>query len=125
MRRIEDRLQDVLDAIEKIEEAAAHGRTTFMADPYVQVWMIHHIQLIGEAVRSVSDELKALQPDMPWAQIVAMRHILVHHYFGVELDTVWTVIERDVPELKEAVQQILADLQAEADDLAENAADKQ
>jgi uncharacterized protein with HEPN domain len=111
MRSLEDRLRDVLDAIQRIEEAAVRGRDAFLADAYLQVWMVHHIQLIGEAVRAVSDELKALRPEMPWAQIVAMRHILVHQYFGVELDDVWAVVERDLPELKSTVESMLADLE--------------
>jgi len=113
MRRLENRLEDILQAIQRIEEAAARGYEVFVSDPYVQVWMLYHIQLIGEAVRSVSDELKSLRPDVPWPEIVAMRNILVHHYFGVELDDVWAVVERDIPDLKAAVQAMLADLEPE------------
>jgi len=94
MRTVPDRLEDVLTAIERIEAEAAAGRATFDADPKTQVWMLYHIQLIGEAVRAVSDELKTLDPATPWAQIVGMRHILVHNYFGVDLDEVWNVVAR-------------------------------
>lgn len=72
--------------------------------------MIHHIRIIGEAVRAVSDQLMALDADTPWAQIVGMRHILVHDYFGVDLDEVWAAVENDLPTLKEAVVRLLEKL---------------
>lgn len=112
MRDLKLRLEDILEAIGKIETMAARGRQCFMDDETVQVWMVHHIQVIGEAVRSEAQALKALRPDVPWMQIIAMRHILVHHYFGVEMDDVWNVVERDLPSLRAAVEATLAELES-------------
>jgi uncharacterized protein with HEPN domain len=114
MRSTLDRLKDVMTAIEHVETEAAHGRAAFDSDPKIQVWMVYHVQLIGEAVRSVSDELKALDPSTPWAQIVGMRHILVHNYFGVDLDEVWSVVENDIAPLKAKVSTLIAQLQTDA-----------
>jgi uncharacterized protein with HEPN domain len=119
MRSTLDRLEDVAAAIERIESEAAHGRAAFDADPKVQVWMVYHIQLIGEAVRSVSDELKALSPSTPWAEIIGMRHILVHNYFGVDLDEVWNVVVRDVPPLKATVLDLIQGIQAKPSPVVE------
>ncbi len=110
MRDVTLRLKDVLTAIENIEKEAHHGRTLFETDPKVQVWMLYHNQLIGEAVRSVVDELKTLNPAIPWALIVGMRHILVHNYFGIDLNEVWNVVERDMVTLKPAIIDLLAQL---------------
>ncbi len=110
MRRLTDRLEDILEAILRIEEVAEKGYQAFSEDPYLQVWAVYHIQIIGEAARALSDELKALRPDVPWAQIIGMRHILIHNYFGVDLDTVWAVAEADIPDLKKAVEAMLADM---------------
>lgn len=110
MRTVRDRLEDVLEAIRRIEQEQDLGRQAFDSDPKTQVWMIHHIQIIGEAVRAVLDQLKALDPQTPWAEIVGMRHILVHDYFGVDLDEVWAAVENDLPELKSSVERLLNEL---------------
>lgn len=112
MRRLQDRLADILDACDRIAEAERKGRTVFLHDPYVQVWVIHHIQLIGEAVRAAADELQELRPDGPWREIIAMRHFLVHQYFGVELETVWAVVEHDLPPLRRIIQDLLSEIDA-------------
>lgn len=107
MRSTLARLQDIAVAIERLESEAANGREAFDSDPKVQIWMVYHIQLIGEAVRSVSNELKTLSPTTPWAQVVGMRHILVHNYFGVDLDEVWNVVSRDIASLKVTVRDLI------------------
>jgi uncharacterized protein with HEPN domain len=69
--------------------------------------MLHHIQIIGEAVRTISEPMRLSYPEVPWAQIGAMRNILVHEYFDVDLGEVWVTVQRDLPGLKHMVQQIL------------------
>ncbi|HSS51932.1 MAG TPA: DUF86 domain-containing protein [Thermoanaerobaculia bacterium] len=108
MRRDEQRLQDILEAISKIEKFAREGRTAFEEDERTQVWMVHHVQIIGEAARALSEGFLSRHSDIPWAQIVGMRHILVHDYFGIDLDEVWSVVERDLPVLGDRIKAILA-----------------
>jgi uncharacterized protein with HEPN domain len=60
----------------------------------LQVWILHHLQIIGEAARSLSDEFRTGHPDDVWGQVVGLRNILVHHYFEIETDLIWNVIER-------------------------------
>ena len=108
MRRDEQRLQDILEAISKIERFARDGRASFEADERTQIWMVHHVQIIGEAARALSEDFRSRHPDIPWAQIVGMRHILVHDYFGIDLDEVWSVVERDLPVLAAQLRSILA-----------------
>ena len=94
----------------RIERYAARGREAFERDELIQVWVIHHLQLIGEAVRALSSELTSRHPQVPWQQIVGMRNILVHHYFGVDVAVVWSAVERDLPALKSRVGDILKSL---------------
>ena len=100
-------LLDIQEAIERIERYTARGRMIFEQDELVQTWVVHHIQIIGEASRAISADFRAQHPEVPWTEIVGMRNILVHHYFGIDLNAVWSVVERDLPDLKRAIAAML------------------
>lgn len=108
MRRDPERLKDILEAIERIERVTAQGKAAFEGDEMIQVWIVHHVQIIGEASRALSQELRQKYSRVPWSAIVGMRNILVHDYFGIDLDEVWSVAARDLPALKGEVESILA-----------------
>ena len=110
MRGERGRLLDILEAIERIEKYAEEGKDVFEADELIQTWVLHHIAIIGEACRTLPDDFQARYSNVPWADIVAMRNILVHHYFGIDTNAVWSVVERDLPELKLNIQTILRGL---------------
>ena len=110
MRGERERLLDFLEAIERIEKYAGEGKDTFEADELIQTWIVDHITIIGEACRTLPDDFQATYSNVPCADIVAMRNILVHHYFGIDTDAVWSVVERDLPELKLHIQTILKGL---------------
>ncbi len=71
--------------------------------------MVRHLQIIGEAARSLSPEFRADNEDVPWPKIVGIRHVLVHEYFGVDLELVWGIVTDDLPPLKVALKRMLAD----------------
>ncbi len=106
-----DRLEDILEAIEQIEKYAIKGRNVFDSEELIQTWIIHHIQIIGEATRRLSEQIRSSYPDIPWSAIIGMRHILVHDYFGVDLEEVWSTAEKDIPNLKAKIKTILEDLE--------------
>jgi uncharacterized protein with HEPN domain len=66
----------------------------------LQVWVIHHLQIIGEATRGISQYTKDRYPDVPWAQINALRNILVHEYFGLNMQQVWMMTQKELPVLE-------------------------
>lgn len=68
---------------------------------------MHHLTIIGEAIRALSPDLRAQHSAVPWTAIIGMRNILVHHYFGIDVDVVWAVVERDLPPLKQHIDTIL------------------
>ena len=76
--------------------------------------MVHHLQIIGEAARKVTEGFRATHTQIPWAQIVAMRNVLVHDYFRIDTEEVWAAVQRDLPKLKQAIQAILAKLKEKA-----------
>ncbi len=66
--------------------------------------------MIGEACGNVPEAIREQYPDIPWRKIVGLRHGVIHHYFGVDPDTIWFIIRRQLPELKDGVETILRDL---------------
>jgi uncharacterized protein with HEPN domain len=110
MRKERERLLDILEAIERIEKYAEEGKQKFESDELIQTWIVHHITIIGEACRALPDDFQATHTNVPWADIVGMRNILVHHYFGIDTEAVWSVVEKDLPELKLNIQVILKSL---------------
>jgi uncharacterized protein with HEPN domain len=103
-----ERLLDIQEAIDRIQKYAARGRETFEREELVQNWIVHHLQILGEAARSLSLVLKARHPEVPWAKIIGMRNVLVHDYFGMDADIVWSAVERDLPDLKRKVEAMLS-----------------
>jgi len=117
MRDDQRRLLDIAEAIERIEKYASKGCEAFEGDELIQNWIVHHLQVIGEAARAISVELKDEHSEMPWRQIVGMRHILVHRYFEVDTDLVWSVVEDEIPELKHQIKQILDEVEKKKGDI--------
>jgi uncharacterized protein with HEPN domain len=107
MRDPQERLRDILDAIAGIERYAARGRDAFDQNELIQVWIVHHLQIVGEAAVQLGRDFHDAHPEVPWPQIVAMRNILVHEYFGVDLGEVWNAVERDLPGFKLAIEGLL------------------
>jgi uncharacterized protein with HEPN domain len=107
MRDDRQKLLDICEAIQRIEKYAAQGRKTFEQDELIQNWVLRHLQIIGEACRSVSPDFKNQHPEVPWPQAIGMRNILVHHYFEMDMEAVWSAVESDLPNRKQKLQAIL------------------
>ena len=101
-------LLHVRDAIDAIVAYTAAGRDAFMADRKTQDAVIRNLEIIGEAVKRLSPSLTRAYPDVPWRQIAGMRDKLTHDYFGVDLDLVWGVVERDLVTVRKRVDALLA-----------------
>jgi uncharacterized protein with HEPN domain len=107
MRDDRERLLDVLDAIEGIRKYAARGKNAFKEDELIQTWILHHLQILGEAASRISDDLREQYHEIPWHKIIGMRNILVHDYFAIDIDVVWSVIENDLPELERSIRRLI------------------
>jgi uncharacterized protein with HEPN domain len=99
-------VRDILEAVERIERHARRGRAAFDTDELIQVWMVRHLQIIGEAASRLSQDARDQHPAVPWRKIIGMRHILVHGYFEVDLDLVWSVVDRELTPLRDAIAPI-------------------
>jgi uncharacterized protein with HEPN domain len=113
MRQLRERLEDILEAVAQIETEQAKGKSAFDENPLVQVWMVHHLMIIGEAVRAIDPAERSKYPSVPWRQIAGMRNILVHDYFRINQEIVWETVEKHLPALKTEVEQILGQLPPE------------
>lgn len=111
MRDPKERLRDMLEAIAAIEQYQHRDKATFERDKMLQVWFLRHLQIIGEAARSLSDEVRNLAPDIPWSKIIGMRNILVHNYFDIDTEIVWNAVQQDIPELKSNIEGLLRKLE--------------
>jgi uncharacterized protein with HEPN domain len=116
MRRPEERLQDILEAITAIKRYSNRGRAEFDEAELIQIWMVHHLQIIGEAANSLPDELIRSYPEVPWAQIIAFRNIVVHEYFRLSLNLIWSIVVNDLPALEAQIQRIQQKLAEVAND---------
>lgn len=110
MKRDSDRLRDIIEAISKIEKYSADGREPFDADELIQTWMIHHLQIIGEAAGRLAQSFREKHPTIAWKEITAMRNIIVHDYSVVDMEEVWGTVVKDLPELKRKISDILLDI---------------
>jgi uncharacterized protein with HEPN domain len=110
MRDDKERLSDIRTAIDRILDKTTQDRTVFGADEMLQVWVLHHLQIVGEAARCLSEEFKQLHPDAAWSKAAGMRHILVHHYFDIDAEQIWKVVEHDLRPLRDRVASIIDSL---------------
>jgi uncharacterized protein with HEPN domain len=111
MRDPRERLLDMLEAIERIERYASKGRSRFENDELIQTWVVHHLQIVGEAAAKLGRDFHEQHPSISWPQVIAMRNVLVHDYFGVDLEEIWRVIERDLPGLKNKLERLADNLE--------------
>jgi len=84
-----EKLRDILEALESVQKYASEGMESFLDDELIQVWIVHHIQIIGEAASHVSAITKEKYSQVPWPDIIAVRNVLVHQYFGIDLREIW------------------------------------
>lgn len=100
MRDDATRIQDALEAIERIEKYSCKGRKAFDEDELIQTWIVYHLQILAEALLRIEESTRSSQPEIPWNEIRGMRNILIHEYFGIDRDIVWAVVESDLPKLR-------------------------
>ncbi len=97
-------LKDILDSIKKIEKYT-NGIffDKFAADELIQDGVVRNLEIIGEAVKNIPDDVKKNIPDIDWKKIAGLRDILIHAYFGIDVEIVWDIVKNKIPELKQYI----------------------
>jgi uncharacterized protein with HEPN domain len=105
-------IEHILGCIDLIEEyTKGIKKDGFLNSGQIQDAVIRRIEIIGEASKNIPEEIKRKYPDIAWREMTGMRDILIHEYFGVDLELTWKVVTRDVPELKIKILKLKRDLE--------------
>ena len=103
---------DILDAIEKIQGYTQdHSAASFIQDPKTLDAVIRNFEIIGEATKRVSSEVRIANPEIPWKQMAGLRDKLIHEYIKVNLQLIWDVVTDILPEQKNQIERILSDIE--------------
>ncbi len=100
------RIQDILKAIENIEQyIAGLTMTQFMKNQLIIDAVVRNFEIIGEASRHIPSSIRRVHPTIPWEQMNGMRNLLIHEYFGVDVKTVWHTAKGHLPTLRQQLEE--------------------
>jgi len=102
-------LLHIPDAIALIETYSSAGKDAYLAKTELQDAIVRRLEVIGEASKRLSPELRGAYPDVRWRRICGLRDVLIHDYMAVDIEAVWAVVESGIPTLKKCVEQILVE----------------
>jgi len=104
-------LEDILEAMKKIERYTKDKDIEeFRSDPMMVDAILRNLEVIGEASTNLSSEFREKNPDIPWKRMIGLRNIVIHEYFGVDLNIIWRIVTKDLPETKPLIENLLEDL---------------
>lgn len=106
-------LADIIEAVEKIERYI-DGVTldAFRMDGKTQDAVVRNLEVIGEAVKHIPDDLRAAHPAIAWRPAAAMRDFLIHEYPEIDADAVWTTVTDDLPPFKDGIMEVVTVIEA-------------
>ena len=109
-RSLSEFLQDISDAIAEIETfTEGIDLDTFYANREKVLAVVKLLEILGEAVKRIPGDIRAQHPQIPWKEIAGMRDILVHQYWGIDINVIWATIQEGLPPLKAVVTAMLED----------------
>jgi uncharacterized protein with HEPN domain len=101
-------LSDIEEAIKRIKTYTRNmSYQKFLKDTKTQDAVVRNLEIIGEAVKNISESLKAEYPNIPWKDMARVRDKVIHFYFGVNYDIVWSIAKEDLPQVAEQINTVL------------------
>ena len=105
-------VRHISDEIEKVERFSKDlTKDQLKENELKQYAIIRAIEVIGEAVNNIPEDVKRKYSEVSWIDIIGMRNKLIHHYFGINLNIIWKTIKEDIPDLKQKILKIKNDLE--------------
>lgn len=109
-RELKTYFEDIITAVNKIEKYTKDMKKEDLTrNELVQDAVVRNLEVIGEAVKKIPDDVRESKRDIPWKKIAGLRDILIHEYFGINMNIVWDVIENKLQPLKAAVVKLYED----------------
>lgn len=105
------RIEDILQAIEKIESyLKGMTMTQFKKNDMVIDAVVRNLEIIGEASKNIPPNIRRSYSDIPWESMYGMRNILIHEYFGVDTKIVWHTAKKNLPSLQKQLERIFKEI---------------
>ncbi len=106
-------IQDMLEAIEKIEKytSSIEDLEDFMGKDIVVDAVLRNLEIIGEAAKNIPEDLRSKYREIPWNRVAGLRNVVIHGYFAVDLEIVWVIVKEQLPELKEVLLKMMEGLE--------------
>ena len=102
-------LTDIGGAIDRILEYTSAGRKVFFSSPMIQDAVVRNLEVLGEAVKGVTEDTRKAHSEIPWKKITGTRDRVIHGYFRVDLDIVWEIVEKELPILRDKMAIVLSE----------------
>ncbi len=113
LRRDLDYLLDIQDAFHRsLEYIAGLSWEKYLQDRKTQDAVVRNLEILGEATKNIPEDLRAKYPAVPWREMSGTRDRLVHHYFGINQEIVWQIVQKDLPLLRLQITEIIQEISA-------------
>lgn len=103
-------LVHIEECIKRVEGYVSQGKEAFLLDTKTQDAVLRNLQTLAESTKRLSESLKKKDPEIDWVAIAGFRNVAVHDYLGIDVEQVWDIVEKDLPDLKKKIRAILKEL---------------